>query len=299
MHIFALKITNTNLKALIMKKTTLMKQLAAIALATLSLAASAQTENPRGIYKLMTIIGRAGEVNAPFDQYKICTDEVTLSLFMQRNGFFTLSDNDKGKIFNYTGEQPTDENDQSIKIFDSDSHHFSMKWWSKFSNHFIFPENNWCTEKYEADKYSGEARPVFEALTSTPSINSNNPLLGTWRILGMLDELKGAKKQVKTLKANYETSKYVGQYVTITPSNIVYVLVDKNSGGQAMKGGCTNKNSLTLGNQTHAVKWISKDIAAMEMRKENTSSWQIMERVTDSQTLMSRILSSQIANGNR
>ena len=282
-----------------MKKTSLLKQLAAIALATLSLECSAQSENPRGIYKMMTIIGRAGEVNAPFDQYKICTDEVTLTLSMKQAGYFILHDNDKGKIFNYTGEQPTDENDQSIKIFDSDSHHFSLKWWSNFSNHLIFPENNWCTEKYEADKYSGVARPVFEALTATPSIDSSNPLLGTWRILGMLDELKGAKKQVKTLKANYETSKYVGEYLSIAPSSIVYVLVDKNSGGQVMKGGSKDKNSLTQNDQTRAIKWISKDIAAMEIRKENISNWQILERVTDGQTLMSRILSSQTSNRNR
>jgi hypothetical protein len=283
----------------IMKETTKLKLVMTIMLVTLTLTCSAQTENPRGIYKMMTIIGKAGEVKAPFDQYKICTDEVTLTLSMKQAGYFILHDNDKGKIFNYTGEQPTDENDQSIKIFDSDSHHFSMKWWSNFSNHLIFPENNWCTEKYEADKYSGVARPVFEALTATPSIDSSNPLLGTWRILGMLDELKGAKKQVKTLKANYETSKYVGEYLSIAPSSIVYVLVDKNSGGQVMKGGSKDKNSLTQNDQTRAIKWISKDIAAMEIRKENISNWQILERVTDGQTLLSRIVSSQTSNRNR
>ena len=37
----------------------------------------------------------------------------------------------------------------------------------------------------------------------------------------------------------------------------------------------------------------------MELRKENISSWQILERVTDGQTLMSRIVSSQTSNRNR
>ena len=83
-----------------MKETTKLKLVMTIMLATLTLECSAQTENPRGIYKMMTIIGKAGEVKAPFDQYKICTDEVTLTLSMKQAGYFILHDNDKGKIFN-------------------------------------------------------------------------------------------------------------------------------------------------------------------------------------------------------
>lgn len=35
------------------------------------IAGMAQTENPRGIYKIMTVDGKMGLVNAPYDTYKI------------------------------------------------------------------------------------------------------------------------------------------------------------------------------------------------------------------------------------
>ncbi len=61
-----------------------MKALAAILL-TVALVAMpsmtrAQTENPRGIYKMTTLTGNQGEIVSPFDQYKICTDSITLTL---------------------------------------------------------------------------------------------------------------------------------------------------------------------------------------------------------------------------
>ena len=41
----------------------------------------AQTGNPRGIYKLAGINGKDGKYfKEPFDQYKICTDKVTLMM---------------------------------------------------------------------------------------------------------------------------------------------------------------------------------------------------------------------------
>ena len=73
-------------------------------LATLTLGAAAQTENPRGIYKMMTLTGKQGEIKAPFDQYKICTDSITMMVSVQ-NAFFNIVDNDK-QVFNYTGDQP-------------------------------------------------------------------------------------------------------------------------------------------------------------------------------------------------
>ena len=37
--------------------------------------AYAQKENPRGTYKMTKLTGRGGvEIDAPFDQYKICED---------------------------------------------------------------------------------------------------------------------------------------------------------------------------------------------------------------------------------
>ena len=56
--------------------------------------ANAQTENPRGIYKLAGINGKDGKYfKEPFDQYKICTDKVTL--MMSINNKFSNTINKK------------------------------------------------------------------------------------------------------------------------------------------------------------------------------------------------------------
>ena len=52
--------------------------LIAAAIISLPIVVNAQTENPRGIYKMTTLTGKKGEVNAPYEQYKICTDSGTL-----------------------------------------------------------------------------------------------------------------------------------------------------------------------------------------------------------------------------
>ena len=59
--------------------------------AVLTLGATAQTENPRGIYKMTTLTGKVGEVKAPFEQYKICTDSVTLMVSEQGHRFSIIT----------------------------------------------------------------------------------------------------------------------------------------------------------------------------------------------------------------
>ena len=44
------------------------KMLMAAAILSLPMVMNAQTENPRGIYKMITLTGRGGEINAPWDQ---------------------------------------------------------------------------------------------------------------------------------------------------------------------------------------------------------------------------------------
>ena len=136
------------------------KNIITATLALLTMSATAQNEqareNPRGIYKMITLTGKLGEVNAPYEQYKICTDSMTLMLTMQ-DASFTISNNDN-TVFNYTGDQPKDENDKDNLIYDSNADHFTLKWWSKYANHLHFPKNGWCIEKYEANQYTENAR---------------------------------------------------------------------------------------------------------------------------------------------
>ena len=170
----------------------------------------AQTENPRGIYKMTTLTGNLGEINAPFDQYKICTDSVTLHLHVHGDRFL-IKDNDH-QIFNYTGPNPKTPENKSILIYDSNEKQFMLKWWSNYETAY-YPKNDWCLEKYESGVYSAMGRIIVDALTNTKAKDKEQPLLGTWRNLGYLDELKNTKKSIAQLVEQYPTSKYAHQYL--------------------------------------------------------------------------------------
>ena len=104
-----------------MKKKTIITTL----LALMTIGATAQTENPRGIYKMVTLTGKLGEVKAPYDQYKICTDSMTLMVSVQ-NTFFNITNNDHD-VFRYTGEEQETEDGRATRIYDSNAEHFTQK----------------------------------------------------------------------------------------------------------------------------------------------------------------------------
>ena len=278
-----------------------MKTLAGMVVAAMlamPLMTKAQTENPRGIYKLMTLQGKVGEVKAPFDQYKICTDSITLMLALsqQQNGMmaFNVSQPDR-ETFNYTGPEPRFENDHRTLIYDSNSDHFTEKWWSETKDHMYFPENDWCLEFYESNRYSDAARPVVEALTSVPEVNTANPLVGRWRVIGWMDELTDVKNQLKQLKDAYATGKYNVEFC-ITSSYLVYSLVTGLTGVLVPNSGSPDKNTLIQNDTRRAVKWLTKDIIAVEIHEDWRRDWQIFERDADSESLMSRAAAHYMNN---
>ena len=256
-------------------------------LATLTLGAVAQTENPRGIYKMMTLTGKQGEIKAPFDQYKICTDSITLMLSVQ-NAFFNIVNNDN-QVFNYTGDQPKSEDDKSTLIYDSNADHFTLKWWSQNSYHLYFPENGWCIEKYESGQYSDMGRIAFDALTGKAETDANNPLTGTWRLIGYVDGLNNLKKDVAELREKYPKSKYYNSFYVMSPKNLV--LIAAGRGGGIMNVEYYSKTGFKSNNITHKVKWLSKNCIAIDERQDYRVDWQILERVTDGTTPLSSIAS--------
>ena len=78
--------------------------LVAAVFASLPIPLSAQTENPRGIYKMVKLVGNLGEIDAPFEQYKICSDSITLTMSVMGSQF-RIYDNDH-QVFNHTGSLP-------------------------------------------------------------------------------------------------------------------------------------------------------------------------------------------------
>ena len=260
-------------------------------LATLTMGATAQTENPRGIYKMTTLTGKAGEVKAPFEQYKICTDSVTLMVSEQGNRF-SISDNDH-RVFNYTGEQPKSEGDKSPLIYDSNSEQFKLKWWSTYPNHIHFPNNDWCTEKYESGKYTEMSKAFFNALTGTAEVAANNPLTGTWRFIGYVDELRDVKKELPKLHEKYPTSRYFNSFMVFTPQDLTTVF---SRGGGVDKIELDGKKAYKSAGKTYQIKWLSKNRVAIEDRVDFRTDWMILERVTDGSTPLSHIASQYVGN---
>lgn len=266
------------------------KTLTTILLALASLAVQAQTENPRGIYRLMTLVGKNGEVNSPFHQYKICTDSLTLMVVFGRNNVFSMNNNDH-QVFNYTGDQPKSDDDKSILIYDSNAEHFSEKWWSDYRGHMIFPENDWCVEKYQSGQYTAESCACFDAMSGKAEVDAKNPLTGTWRMIGMVDELRDVKKRLPKLHEEYTQSRYFNDFMILSPKHVVRV---DRGGGFVVNATYDGKKSYTYNDVTHQVKWLSKDRIAVEYRTEIGTDWQILERATDGQTPLSHIISQYI-----
>lgn len=271
------------------------KLLVAAAFLSLPTISNAQTENPRGVYKMMTLTGKQGEIKAPFDQYKICTDSVTLMLNIHGNTF-QIGDNDH-KVFNNTGEQPKDENDRNTLIYDSNADHFKLKWWNPGRGHIYFPDNNWCIEKYEANQYSEAGRKVFNALTATPVADKSNPLLGTWRVLGDIDELRDLKKVLPKLHENYESSKYYNTFYIFTPTT--FTIVVRLQGGVVNPVEYEGKKAYKLQKNTINVKWLTKNRIAIEEKIDYRTDYKILERITDGRTMLSHIASQNISGNHR
>ena len=263
----------------------------ALLLTSLTLGATAQTENPRGIYKMTTLTGKVGEVKAPYEQYKICTDSITL-MVMERNHAFSIMDNDH-RVFNYTGEQTKDENDKSPLIYDSNDKQFKLKWWSTYTNHIHFPNNDWCIEKYESGKYTEMSKVFFDALTGTAEVNAKNRQTGTWRFIGFVDDLRDIKKELRKLHEQYSTSQYFNSFIVFTPN---YWAMLTKEGGVVDKIEYNGKKSFKVGNATSQVKWLSKDRIAVEQQNGYRTDWMILERVTDGSSPLSHIASQFMEN---
>ena len=249
----------------------------------------AQTENPRGVYKLITLDGRAGLINAPLDQYKICTDSVTLMLNVYQGNKFQIGRSDK-EILNYTGEKTEAEDDHATRIYDSNAEHFTLKWWSENPNSPFFPTKGWCTEYYESGKYSPEAKVFFDVLMNpTITERNSNPFIGTWRFIGYMDELRNTKKEVARMQETYPHSKYHNwRFLVFQPLCLIQVVQQIGISGKAEYDG---KNTYKYNGNENTVKWLTNDIFACPFTNDYRTDYEIWQRVTDDTPLINYISS--------
>lgn len=275
-----------------MKRTLLLIVLCAMA----ATEVTAQTENPRGVYKLMTLDGRVGLVNAPLDQYKICTDSVTLMLNVYQGNKFQIGRSDN-EILNYTGKRPDDSDDHTTQIYDSNAEHFTLKWWSENPGSPLFPDKDWCTEYYEAGKYSEPGRMFFDVLMNPTTTEKNaNLLIGTWRFIGYIDELQNTKKVVAQMVENYPQSKYHNcRFLVLQPERYIEIIQQRNSMiGISDKVEYDGRKSYRINKNDYAVKWLSNNLIATPFTTDYRTDYEIWQRITN-QTPLINLISSRLA----
>ena len=265
-------------------------------LALSALSTNAQTENPRGIYKLAGINGKNGQYfKEPFDQYKICTDKVTLMMSIN-NKSYRIVNNDR-KVFNYTGSEPSSPDDKSTLIYDSDSTGFKLKWWSGYSIHAIFPSNDWCVETYKSGVYSKDGKVIVGALTDKRVNEKGKILQGRWRMLGLMDELKDAKKETRRMMEEYAKSKYYNRNFVVFGEKYLFETLNNGQGYYEEIEYIGNKGYRIIKdrfreeeNVIRNVKWITNDLIAVEFQDGYRTDYQILEKVKDDTSIIEHIL---------
>ena len=267
------------------------------------------TENPRGIYKLMAIKGRQELNPYPHDIYKICTDNITMRMNVVKDYYSRVFriDHSDPEVFYYTGEKSElDETDKSIRIFDSNAKHFTQKWWCTYRDSHYFPYNTWCYEFYESGKYSETARPIADMLTSAPTRDANNPLIGTWQYAMKIDKIEGEGQdnwieELKKVDNIKEVLTYLSQtepgeskqYQVYTPSHFFTMRMSDNMKemmGAYDKITYNGKESVTApGGEVMEIHWLTDDFFAIRQPSRNKVVYRVWERVSDDQTILNRI----------
>ncbi len=255
------------------------KIVATLALAAVSLGANAQTENPRGVYKMKTLVDKTGtEILTPFDQYKICTDSSTLTAFIYGTTF-KIGKNDE-QTFNYTGETPASPDTTASRIYDSDSKHFTLKWWSKLETMY-FPRNGWCTERYVAGEYSENGKVLFDAIMHpAKAIDKSCPLYGNWQQVGLYDEPEDVKDAMGTFKKSGVPAYNGNEILILSPNNLVF------TGGQILPSKSDGKTFFETqlpegGSKRFTTIWLSDDYVIIKIIRNQFRDYELWKRITD------------------
>ena len=246
----------------------------------MSLTSFAQTDNPRGVYKLTHLIDKTGTyISAPMDQYKVCTDSMTLTVMVTGSGFSVSRT--PSELFNYTGEAPDAHDAKASRVFESDASHFTLKWWSTLPNHMLFPHDGWVTEYYESGQYSDMARTVFDALmVPAPAVDAKHPLYGNWHIVGLYDEMPDVKADLKKKKVQQDFAYKGTDIAVVTPTRFVYMggqVCDIQTDGKTFfrivpKHGQPNE---------HKVKVLSRDYTVVVKKRAQFTDYELWKRITD------------------
>lgn len=251
-----------------------------------------QKGNPRGIYKLTSVHSSKATVTDCKDQYKVCTDSITLNIVVDNaTHWFNFSRN---KVYNYTGATPAYQADKSDLIYDSSKKGFTLKWWvrEEAGYHKMFPyyvPNEWCVEKYQAGKFSQDGKIIFDAITKLQKPDKKNRIIGTWRTLGTALSLN--KSKIDSVRNKYPQSPtFNKRFYVFTPTHWLLTLDTEltiigqfNSIKYLADGSFTDNVSVV---PTKPI-WLTDDLVCLSV--EGLEKYILLERVNDGIPVLNRI----------
>ena len=246
--------------------------------------------NPRGVYKLMKVRANGVEYNDVNDQYKICTDSITFNVQMNEGRFLI---NNQSIIYNYTGNVLNGNRDFSDKIYNSNEHGFTLKWWNGGINHSYVPRQTWGIEEYKIDEYSTDGAKIFPLLMTVQSPSEENPFIGEWRILGTTDNQNNIDGQAKEMQTK---NPIVGKNSQIVVFSTEYMLIVNlgNSSGGILDVAYEGNESIMVADYLRQVEWINHDLIAIAYKTEKGNSYEIFERISDGRPVISHIVEKYI-----
>ena len=182
----------------------------------------AQTNQPKGVYKLSEIIHQDGKhLEAQFKQCKFCLDKYSLTVGYNSVVFdsdpidFGLSNPD-GKPLLFTGELSKTEN-KGIQLFGTSDSTFTLRWFNDRSafNEHLFPYGTNIDEIYEQVKDSDDVMLRSYNLLQMQFGIKKHRLQGVWKLRGR-QQTNTATSQYWIERVGQETYQIFGSREMVT-----------------------------------------------------------------------------------
>lgn len=178
-----------------MKKTSIL--LACLAMVTAS--TFAQSEAPRGLYKLQRLSYENGKTDRvpEMTQYKYSTDTAPMTLMVIRKNAYDYAyamRQDEPHGYNYTGNVAVGEDGRGTRIYDSNNEQFTLKWYNTVrpNEGAVFPMNEFITEYYDRKDIEPQMLRSIEMLEMKHQQPSHR-FAGCWRMVGNYGMVDGER----------------------------------------------------------------------------------------------------------
>lgn len=227
---------------------------------------TAQTSNPKGLYKLTEVVHQDGKhVEANFKQYKLGLDSLALMFSYQPRAWdhqpisFTISSN---KPMVYTGELSKIEN-KGVQIFDVTDSTFTLRWFNDRSafNEVLFPYQTNSDEVYVQVRDSSDLIQRALNLLQMKLGAKTHLLQGAWKLRGMQRD-NNAASQYWIEHSPRDIYQIFGSH------DFVSVIPNARFPKGSMECGftpCTylSDNAFELYDQTYIVHWFNRDAISL------------------------------------